>query len=457
MFEEYVATTQTDSLDVSVEGRRGLERRMTVRVPTVEIEKQVDMRLKKVGRTARLKGFRPGKIPPKVVRQRFGRQVRHEVMSDVIQTSYSRALAQERLHPAGDPRIEPVTLGGADHFSYRAIFEVYPEISLKPTEAISVETPKVEIGEADVDEMIDKLRDQQADWQTVQRKSAVGDRVVVDYTAKLGKEPLEGGEGKEVGVVIDSGEVAADFAKGLERVEAGQRKSIKVKFPKDHPSAALAGKRAVYEVTVHRVEEKRLPEVSEEFLQALGIREGGLDALRVELRRNMERELKERVRTAARSRAFDGLLRLNSIDLPKVLVEGETDAMQAEAMRRLGVEDVEQAPPKSHFEVPARRRVALGLLLQEMIEKHQIKLDRARVDERIAELVAPYEDAEGVEQVYRSDRGLMAQVESGVLEDQVVDYILEHGKTREKAVGFKEFMSDGPPRSKPYAGLLNFG
>ena len=436
-----MATTQTETLDVSVKGRRGLERQMTVRVPTDEIEREVDTRLKKVGRTARLKGFRPGKVPYKIVRQRYGGQIRNEVVSDVIRSSFTQAVQQEQLNPAGGPQIEPISRDGEDHFSYRATFEVFPEIKLKPAESLTVEVPKVEVVESDVDEMLETIREQRAEWISVDRKSAAGDRVVVDFNGTVGGEPFEGGEGKEVPVVVGGGQVVEGFDKALKKVVAGQEKTAKVKFPKSYPVADLAGKRAVFEISVHRVEEKRLPEVDEEFLEAMAIEKGGVDALRAELRSNMEREMNERLRTASRAAAFEALLKLNKIDVPAVLVQEETSSMQAEAMRRMGIEDVEEAPPASGYEAAARRRVTLSLLVREMIDKHGIELDRGRVTERIKELSAPYEDAQRVAQAYRSSPELLSQVESGVLEDQVADYIIEHGKTREKSVDFKEFMT----------------
>lgn len=414
---------------------------MTVRVPTDEIEREVDTRLKKVGRTARLKGFRPGKVPPKIVRQRYGGQIRNEVVSDVIRNSYARAVRQEELNPAGGPQIEPISTGGDDHFSYRATFEVFPEIALKPARSLTVEIPRVEVVESDVDDMLETIREQRAEWIAVDRKSAAGDRVVVDFSGTIGGETFEGGEGKEVPVVVGSGQVVDDFDKALKKVRAGQEKTAKVKFPKSYPVSDLAGKRAVFEISVHCVEEKRLPEVDDEFLQAMAIEEGGVDALRAELRSNMEREMNERLRAASRAAAFEALLKLNKIDVPSVLVQEETAGMQEEAMRRMGIDDVEKAPPASGFEASARRRVALGLLVREMINAHEIELDRTRVNERIKELSAPYEDAQRVAQAYRSSPELMSQVESGVLEDQVADFIIEHGKTREKRTGFKDFMA----------------
>ena len=299
----------------------------------------------------------------------------------------------------------------------------------------------MEIGDADVEEMLDKLRDQRADWRPVERKSTSGDRVVVDFVGRIGKEVFEGGEGTEVPVVVGGGQVIEDFDKALNGVEAGQSKSAKVRFPKDYPTEELAGKKAVFDITVHRVEEKILPEIDEEFLKSMGIEEGGVDALKAELGKNMERELAERLRAETKTRALDGLLKVNSVEVPNALIEEEINAMQAEAMRRLGIEDPEKAPPRSNFDEAARRRVALSLLVQELIRENDIKLDRKRVDARIDELVAPYEKASEAAQIYRSNRDLMLQIESGVLEDQVVDFILEHAKTKEKATSFREFMA----------------
>lgn len=413
---------------------------MTVRVPSADIEREVTSRLLKVSKTARLKGFRPGKIPQKVVRQRYGGQVRQEVISDLISSSFTQAIQQEKLNPAGGPRIEPVSAQDAEHFSYRAVFEVYPEIQLKALDSLSIDKPRVEITEADVEEMIDKLKDQRADWNTVERKAALGDRVVVDFVGAIDKKPFEGGEGTEVAIELGAGQVLEDFEKALKGATAGQSKNAKVKFPKDYPASELAGKKAVFDITVHRVEEKVLPEVDDEFLEALGVKEGGLQALRTEIRANMERELEERLSAETKRRALDALLEANGIDVPSALVEQEISNLQADAMRRLGVEDPEQAPARDNFRDAAERRVALGLLVQELIQRHGIELESKRVDARLEQLVAQFEKPQEAARVYRSSRELMAQVESGVLEDQVVDYLLEHANVKEKQMAFKEFM-----------------
>lgn len=428
-------------VDVSVEMPGGLERCMTVRVPNTEIEQEVSLRLTRVGRTAKIKGFRPGKIPSKIVQQRYGDQVRQEVITDLIRSSYSRALVQEELRPAGGPSIERVSGEDGEQFSFRATFEVYPEITLSSLETISIEKPSVEITDADTEEMLERLRDQRATWKTVQRKSSSGDRVVVDFSGKIGKEAFEGGEGKDVPIVVGEGQVIEDLDKALYELTADQSKSAKVKFPKDYPVDTLAGKKAVFDIKVQRVEEKELPEIDDEFLQVFGISEGGIEALKSQLRSNMERELEQRSRTEIRRRAFDGLLSANQIDVPKVLIDNEISSMQADAMRQLNIEDPEKAPPRENFTEPAQRRAALGLLVQELIQANEIELDRSRLNKRLTELVSQHDKPEEAARLYRSNQDLMAQLEAGILEEQVVDFILENAKTAEKSINFKEFMA----------------
>ena len=413
---------------------------MIVRVPTVEIEREIDARLYKTRKTTRLKGFRPGKVPAKVVRQRFGGQIRQEVLSDIIRESYSRAISQEQLNPASSPAIEALNKQDEEHFSYQAMFEVFPEIALKGLDGLAIESPHVEIVDSDVDAMIDKLRVQRADWQTVDRKAQPDDRVIVDFVGRVKKEPFEGGEGKEVPIVLGSGQVLADFEKALKGLAAGDEKTAKVKFPKDYGVEDLAGKKAVFDITVHRVEEQILPELDDEFLDAFGAKEGGVAKLKDDVRNNMQRELDERLKVETKTRALDALLDQNQISVPNSLVQQEISNLQGDAMRRMGIEDPEQAPPREGFNDMAGRRVMLGLLVQELVSEHNIELDRARVDDRIETLVSPYEKPHEAAQMYRGSRELMAQVESAVLEDQVVDFLLEQGGSKEKKMSFEEFM-----------------
>ena len=425
-----------------MESSAGLERRMTVRVPTAEIERAIAARLAQVGKTAKLKGFRPGKVPQKVVRQYYGGQVRDEVMTDVIRTTYSRAIAEQKLNPAGGPRIEPLAgadAGNGEHFSYRATFEVYPEIALQPLDELKLEVPSVAIEDADLDAMIDKLRSQRATWAQVERKAAEGDRVAVDFAGTVDGEAFEGGQGKNISIVVGSGQVLQDFDRALRGLTAGESTTATVLFPQDYPAKNLAGKTALFAITALRVEERQLPELNDEFATSFGLA-GGASSLRGEVRNNMERELNERLRAETKTRAFDALIRANQVVVPRALVDQEVTTLQEDALRQMGSSDPAQAPPRERFETLAQRRVTVGLLIQELLKEHKIKLDQPRVEQRIKELAAPYEKPDEAAQFYRSDRGMMNQVEASVLEDQVVEFLLSRASSTKKNVAFKDFM-----------------
>jgi trigger factor len=434
--------TNSKSYEVSLETSAGLERRLTVRVPNAEIERAIAARLAQVGKTAKLKGFRPGKVPQKVVRQYYGGQVRDEVMTDVIRTTYSRAIEEKKLNPAGGPRIEPLAgadAGGAEHFAYRATFEVYPEFKLTDLGELKIDVPSVDIEEPDLDAMIEKLRGQRATWAEVGRSGAEGDRVTVDFLGSIDGEPFEGGEGKGIGIVIGSGQVLKDFDAALRGINAGESTTATVDFPPDYPTKSLAGKTAKFAIDVKKVEERKLPELDDTFAESFGLA-GGATALRGEVRNNMHRELKERLRAETKTRAFDALIGANRIVLPRALVEQEVNALQADALRQMGSTDPKDAPARDRFEGAAQRRVTIGLLIQELLREHKIKLDQSRVEQRIKELAAPYEKPDEAAQFYRSDRGMMAQVEASVLEDQVVDFLLSRATCTTKNISFKDFM-----------------
>jgi len=435
-----VNAVTSNALDVSVEAKAGLERSVVVRVPNDEIEQQVTQRLARVGKTARLKGFRPGKVPAKVLRQHYGGQVRQEVVSDVIRASLAQALAQEKLNAAGGPSIEVLREGGDTHFAYRATFEVYPEIELAPLDRLSFEVPAVEISEADVDVVIERLRDQRAELETVDRKARKDDRIVVDFSGTIDGKPFEGGEGEEIAIIVGGGQVIEDFDAALVGLSAGETTSAEVTFPADYPAAELAGKKAVFEITVHRVEQKVLPPLDEAFAEKFGVAEGGVDALRKEVRANMERELEARRRLEIKRQALDSLLNANTIEVPRALVEDEISALQHSAMHQLGIEDHSKAPPRDQFRDSAQRRIALALLVQELIRTREIKVDAERVSQRIEELAAGYDNPRQAAQQYRASRELMAQIESGVLEDQVVDLLVSEASTKPRSVSFEDFM-----------------
>ena len=429
---------------VTVESTSGLERRMRVELPGERIDKEVESRLQRVGRTAKIKGFRPGKIPPKVVKQHYGAQIRQEVLSDLMQKSYTDAVIQEKLSPAGGPTIEPVPSENTSDFVYVATFEVLPEVELKGLNKIKVQKPDVEITDADKDAMIENLRTQRASWVDVDRKSAEGDQVVVDFEGMLDGEPIQGGTGSEIPVALGQGQMLPDFEKGLTGVSAGDETSFKVKFPKDYHAADLQGKKVDFSVKVHKVQEQELPPLDDAFAEAFGVSEGGLDQLKLEVGENMQREARQKVKNDIKEQAIDGLLKENPIDVPKALVQQESHNMQHEMMRQLGIEDHDKAPPQENFMEGAERRVRLGLLLRQYIADEGLQVDADRVRSHIEDLCAGYEDAEDMVQSYLANPQLVQQIEPIVLEEQAIDKLVEGGKQSSKKFGFKEYMN--PPQ-----------
>ena len=428
-------------MQVTVEETGTLERQMTVKLPAENIEKKVEHRLKEVGKTAKIKGFRPGKVPPNVVRQHYGAQVRQEVLSELMGESYRDAVKQENLNPVAQPQIQPEMTGSGEYFAYTATFEVLPEVNLKGLEKIEVTVPNVQIKDTDCDDMLTNLRRQKATWAEVQRKSAEGDRVIVEFEGKLKGEPFQGGSGKEVPVVLGDGQMLPEFEKALFGVVAGDEKSIKVKFPKDYHSEELSGKKVDFDIVVHRIEEQELPPLDNKLAELYGVEEGGLEKLTNDVKENMEREAEQRVRGDIRNQAMEGLLDANPFEVPQALINQEAHAMQHEAMRQLGIEDNAQAPEIKNFTENAEKRVRLSLLIGKLVDENNIEVDSDRVRDRVEQLCAGYENADEMVRNYLADPQVMAQLEPMVIEEQVVDWIIQNGKEKTKKIGFKEYMN----------------
>jgi trigger factor len=431
------------SMQVSIETTGALERRMEVSVPRERIEQAIDERLKRVSRTAKLKGFRPGKVPLKVVKQQFGAQVRQEVLSDLMQSSFAEAVSQEKLNPAAGPRIEPLSVGPDEDLRYRATFEVFPEIDLQGVEGIAVVRPTAEVAEADVDAMVLNLREQRPRFEAVERECREGDRVTMDFEGLVDGAPFEGSKGENVAVLLGGGRMLKDFETGILGMKADERRQVSVPYPADYHNAALAGKAASFDVHVKKVEERSLPDLDDEFCRDYGVLEGGIEQLRREVRDNMERELADNVRARLKQQLLDGLLKANPVEVPGGFVDAQVREMQIEAARRAGATDASQVPPADSFVEPARRRVALGLLIRELIRTRSVQIDRDRVESRLADIAATYPDPEAVIKAYRQNAEALRQVESLVLEDQAVDLLLEHAKVTERPATFKEVMNFG--------------
>lgn len=429
-------------MQVSVESTGTLERRMEVQVPAAQIEKAVDERLQKLSRTVRLKGFRPGKVPVKVVRQQFGQQVRQEVLGDVVQSSFAEAVVQEKLTPAGGPRIEPIDFEGGD-LKYRAVFEIVPQIQLAGVENLDIVRPTAEVSDADVDAMIQNLREQRPTYVNAEREARDTDRVTVDFTGTIDGEPFEGGAGEDIPIVLGAGRMLADFEAGLQGVRAGEQKTIELTFPQNYATQALAGRKAQFAVAVKSVEDRVLPELDDAFCKSYGVEEGGIERLREEVRENMGRELIDAVRARLKKQVMDGLLAANPIELPKTMVDAQVREMQIDAARRIGARDASQIPPPDAFMDAARRRVALTLLVGEVIRIANVQVNQAQVQARFQELAQQYPDAGQAVEQYRTNPQMRRQMEAAVLEDQVVDWVLERARMSEKPSSFKELMNFG--------------
>ena len=430
-------------MQVSLTATGGLERRLEVAVPATEVSTEVEQRLKSISRTARLKGFRPGKAPITVVRKQFGEQVHAEVVSDLMRSSFAKALSQEKLTPAGGPRIEPITMGPGTELKYAAIFEVVPEINLKPFDSIAVEKPSAEVTESDVDAMIESMRRQRPVFTAVERPSQDTDRVTIDFDGRIDGQPFEGGEGRDVTIIVGARQALPELENGVKGASTGEKRTISLSFPADGPNKTIAGKTAELQVTVKLVEQHSLPEVDEEFCRAYGVEEGGIEALRTEVRKSMEREMGDVIRNRVRGQVMDALYRENSFEVPRALVDEQVQRLQVDAARRIGAKDASQVPAREVFEDQARRRAALGLLMGQIVQSEGIKVDRERVQTRLNDLVASYPNPEEVRRAYLQNVDAMRQVESVVLEDQVVDWIVDRARVTDKPMTFKDLTGFG--------------
>ena len=428
-------------MQVSVESIGKLERRMQVQVPAERVSEEIAARLKTISRTARLKGFRPGKAPLKVIRQQFGSQIHREVIGELLQSSYAEAVTQKQLTPAGSPRIEPQTMDEGQDLKYIATFEVFPEVVLQPMDSLEVDRVTAEVTEGDIDAMIERLRKQQMKYSAVNRGAATADKVTIDFEGTIDGVAFAGGKGENIAIVLGEGRMLPELEQGLVGATLSEKRDVTVNFPPDYRAAELAGKTAIFATEIKTIEEPVLPEIDEEFCKAFGVTEGGLSKLREDVAANMRRELEQALRNRNKAAVMEKLYAANPTEVPNVLIEGQIRDMQVEAMRRAGTKDAAQAPPREPFIEPARRRVALGLLLNDVIRKENLVVDRARVNERLDEMVSAYGDAGAMKRAYMQNAEAMRQVESLALEDQAVDWILEHAKVHEVKSTFKQLMN----------------
>ncbi|MBV6422303.1 MAG: Trigger factor [Steroidobacteraceae bacterium] len=430
-------------MQVSLTATGGLERRLEVAVPADKVTAEVDERLKKLARTARFKGFRPGKAPMGVVRREYGTQVHSEVVNDLLRSSFADAVTQENLKPATGPRIQPIALDPGADLKYVATFEVLPEIRPAPLESLAIERPTASVTEADVDEMLESLRRQRPVYTPVERGAKTTDRVVLDFDGRIDGAAFQGGEGRDVPVVLGGGQVLAEFEQALSGAKPGETRTAVVHFPDDYHGKDVAGKTAEFTITPKKVEEMSLPALDDAFAAEFGVREGGLEQLRKEVRESMERELADAVRNQLRTQVMDALHRENPIEVPQGLVEEAVQEMQIDIGRRMGAKDVSQLPPREQFEGPARRRVALGLVIGELMRGADLKVDRARVQARLADLASTYPNPDEMRRTYLQNADAMRQIEASVLEEQLIEWIVTQARVTDKPSSFKELTRFG--------------
>lgn len=431
-------------MGANLESVSNLERRLNISVPMADINSEVENRLKRLARNVKMAGFRPGKVPLKVVAQQYGEQVRREVLGDVLQKSFGDAVREQNIKVAGFPRFEPKTEAEAsDQFEASATFEVYPEVTLGDVSQATVVRPVIEIGDAEVDKTLQVMRKQRVRYEPVQRAAAESDQAVIDYRGTIDGAAFEGGTAQDQAVVLGEGRLLADFEKHLVGAAAGDTRKFELKFPDDYHGKEVAGKTATFEVTVKRVAEPELPELNAEFAKALGIEDGDLGKMRAEVKANLEREVRLRVKARIKDQVMQALLDTTKVEVPKSLLELETRRMAAAARQDLearGVKVGDMPIPPDLFEAQAARRVNLGLILAEAVKLHRLQAKPEQVRAMLEEHAQTFEHPDEVVKWYYQSPERLREIESLVIDDNVVSWALGVAKVEDKSTALDELM-----------------
>ncbi|WP_299728843.1 trigger factor [uncultured Endozoicomonas sp.] len=427
-------------MQFSLEETTGIERKLTITVAVEDINNEVNKRLQDLSRRVRLDGFRPGKVPMKVVKRRYGEGARQEVLGEMMQSSFIEAITEQKLNPAGAPSVEAKS-DNDEGFTFVATFEVYPEIALNEFKDIIVERPVAEVQESDIDEMIETLRKQSNTFEVVERAAEQGDRLTFDYVGTKDGEAFEGGSAENSTLELGSGRMIPGFEDGLVGVSAGEEKVLSVTFPEDYQAEDLAGQAVEFACKVHKVEGPALPEMNDEFFARFGVSEGGLEGFRTEVSKNMERELRQAIKSKVKNQVMDGLLNTHEVEVPSSLAAQEIDRMREQAVQQFGGAqggfDPKQLPAEL-FESDAKKRVALGLLIGEVVKQREVKVDDERVRAMIEEMASAYQEPQQVIDWYYSNDEQLSQIKYVVLEEQVVDTILDAAQVSEKSCSYQE-------------------
>jgi trigger factor len=427
-------------MQVSVETTEGLERKLTIAIPGDRVDTAVNARLQEAAQTIRLNGFRQGKVPLKVVKNKFGKGVRQEVVGELMNQTYFEAIAQESLKPAGQPRIEPTSMDEGKDVEFVAVFEVYPEIELPDFAAIKAERLVAEVSDDDIDEMIETLRKQRQTWVPVERAAADGDMVNIDYVGKKEGEEFQGGKAAGQNLVLGSERMIPGFEDGVIGKSAGEDFTLQLKFPDEYHSEELAGAEVEFELTLNTVSEQSLPEVNEDFFKSFGVEEGGMEAFREEVSNNMQREMKTASRNKLKTTLMDALISDLEVAIPAALMSNEIHQLKHQTVQQMGGGQGfdPHSMPDDLFREQAKRRVTLGLVLGEVISQQSIQADADKVRDAVEEIAATYESPEEVVKWYYSNEEQLQGIESSVIEDQVFDYIIEQAQVSDKEVSYQD-------------------
>jgi trigger factor len=431
-------------MQVMVEATGELERRLTITLPGGDFENKVQERLRSMAPRVKMDGFRPGKVPYKVLERRYGSAVRQEVLDEFVQSSFRDAIKQESLRPAGPPQIEPPQLEAGKPFEYTVTFEILPGIESINFEGIKIKRPLAEVTDMDVQSVLEKLQNQHLEWEPVGRSAQEGDGVTITYHGTMGGESFPGGKGENFFVILGKGTMLKEFEEHLIGAEKNQERTFEITFPEDYSNQDLAGKRANFIVKVTSVAASKLPQINEAFAEKLGIKEGGVEALRQEIRASMTRNLEQSIHARVKEQVMDGLLAANPITLPASLVKNEAQILfekTKDNLARQGIKTQEISLDQAQFMEQARRRVALSLILGALMEKQGIKADSEKIKQRVAELAASYEDPEEFARWIFSDRERLSGIEGALLEAEIVDWVLEQVEVLDETMSFEEVVN----------------
>lgn len=431
-------------MQVSLETTSNTERRMTIGVPAEQVEQEVEKRLKEAAKTVKMNGFRPGKVPIKVVRRRFGQGVRQEVLGEVMRNSFTEALQQENVQPAGQPRFEPQTVEEGKDFEFVAVFDVMPDVEVGDLSNVSVEKPVSEVQKSDINKMIDNLRRQQATFKEVKRKAKKKDVMTIDFTGYIDGEAFEGGSGEDQQITLGEGQMIKDLEDGLVGAKTGEEHTLDVTFPEDYQNEELAGKEAKFEVTIKKVEEPQLPALEPEFFQQFGVEAETEEEFREEVEKNMERELKNGINNKVKQQVIDGMLEVTELEVPQGIIDQEIERLKKEAVQQFGGQMDPSQLPSEIFQDQAQRRVKTGMIFQQLVKDHNLEPDQKLVEEKINEIASTYQEPDEVVQYYNDNPQEKQQIESAVMEDQVVDLVLEQAEVKEKKYKYEDAVK--PPQ-----------